>query len=266
MSQYIQIKTENATAQVVLARPDLHNAFNDTMIQELTQAFTQLSQEPTIRVIIIAAQGKSFCAGADLNWMQSMLNYSLEENMTDATHLANMLNTIATCPKPVIGRIHGAAFGGGVGLASVCDIVVATQSATFALTEVKLGLIPAVISPFLLKKIPVSAAQRYFLTAERFSAQEAYQIGLVSNVVADEAELDRAIDSLTKSLVQNAPQAISLSKQLIEDIRHCSLEEAIPITTRRIAERRISAEGQEGMTAFLEKRPPAWQTEAPHVS
>src|SRR5262249_23585954 len=163
------------------------NAFNDKMIEELTGTFTVLAQNPKVRVIILAAEGKSFCAGADLNWMQSMLNYSFEENVTDARALATMLRTIAECPKPVIGRIHGAAFGGGVGLTSVCDLSVALEKVTFSLSEVKLGLLPAVISPFVLNKIPVAQAQRYFLTAERFDAHEAHQIGLVSAVAADES-------------------------------------------------------------------------------
>lgn len=258
MAQFIQVHVENQVATVKLARPELHNAFNDQMIAELADAFSQLGQQSNVRAIILAAESKSFCAGADLNWMRSMLDYSLEENIADARKLAEMLRTIQECPKPVIGRIHGAAFGGGVGLTSVCDIAIAVESATFCLSEVKLGLLPAVISPFVLQKMPASQARRYFLTAERFSAKEALRTGLVSAVVADEAELDATIQSIITSIKQNGPEAVSLCKSLIFDVDGLPMDEAITLTTRRIAERRISAEGQEGMRAFLEKRPSQW--------
>lgn len=269
MPQLIRIEQEQQVASVILARPELHNAFNDQMIEELTQAFTQLGKDPAVRVIVLAAEGKSFCAGADLNWMKSMLAYSFDENVEDARRLAAMLRTIAECPKPVIGRIHGAAFGGGVGLTSVCDMAVATENVTFALTEVKLGLLPAVISPFVLRKMPVSQAYRYFLTAERFTAIEAARMGLISGVSATEQLLDEAIDDLVKHICQNGPDAVSLCKTLIREISTAdTLDNAIDIATRRIAERRISEEGQEGMRAFLEKRPAAWLTSesGAHVS
>ncbi len=268
MSSFIKIQQQNQVATVTLARPELHNAFNDDMITDLSQAFSRLGQDKSIRAIILAAEGKSFCAGADLNWMRSMLDYTFDENVADAKRLAEMLRTIAECPKPVIGRIHGAAFGGGVGLASVCDLTVALSSAIFCLSEVKLGLLPAVISPFVLQKMPISQAHRYFLTAERFSAQEASQMGFISVVVEDIQSMDAQIESWIKALCQNGPQAVSLCKKLIGEVAGRDLDEAIPLTTQRIAERRISAEGQEGMRAFLEKRPSQWIQSEPgaHVS
>lgn len=269
MSSFIQTEIQGAVATVTLNRPDLHNAFNEDMIKDLTQTFTTLGQKLEIRVIVLAAAGRSFCAGADLNWMKSMLNYTFEENVTDANALAKMLRAIDECPKPVIGRIHGAAFGGGVGLASVCDITVALEEVTFCLSEVKLGLLPAVISPFVLNKIPVSEARRYFLTAERFSAEEAHRIGLVSKVVSSEENLDSTVQTWIQALLQNGPEAVSLCKKLIREIStSSSREEAIQLATHLIAERRVSEEGQEGMRSFLEKRPSQWtQAESgAHVS
>ncbi len=268
MSQLIRIEVTYPTARVILARPELHNAFNDAMISDLDSAFQCLGQDPQVRAIILAAEGKSFCAGADLNWMKSMLDYTFDENVADAHRLATMLRTIAECPKPVIGRIHGPAFGGGVGLTSVCDMAVAVASASFCLSEVKLGLLPAVISPFVLAKMPVAQAHRYFLTAERFSAQEAHRIGLISAVVADEAELDSTIDGWVKAICQNGPEAVALCKTLIHEVSERDLDDAITLATHRIADRRISEEGQEGMRAFLEKRPSRWVAVEPgaHVS
>lgn len=258
MSMLIKTHIDKHVATVTLARAELHNAFNDTMIAELTNTFETLGQNTEVRVIVLAAEGKSFCAGADLNWMRSMLDYTFDENVEDAHRLAHMLRTINECPKPVIGRIHGATFGGGVGLTSVCDITVAMETATFCLSEVKLGLLPAVISPFVLQKIPASQARRYFITAERFSAFEAHRIGLVSLVAPTIQVMDEAIAQWVETLCQNGPEAVSLCKQLIREINNASVDDAVDLATRLIAERRISSEGQEGMTAFLEKRPSAW--------
>ncbi len=256
---FIQVTHRLPVAEVTLNRPELHNAFNDEMIRELTEIFLQLGQEKDIRAILLRAEGKSFCAGADLNWMQSMRQYTFEENCLDAEHLARMLKTVHDCPKPVIGRVHGAAFGGGVGLVSVCDLSIALESATFSLSEVKLGLLPAVISPFVLEKIPVSAAKRYFMTAERFSAHEAHRIGLVSTVITTVDMMDHIIAEWVEALCQNGPEAVSLCKPLIAGVAGQPIETAIPFTVNMIAERRVSDEGQEGMTAFLEKRDPAWK-------
>ncbi len=265
---FIQIEQNAHLATVTLARPELHNAFNDQMIAELAQAFQSLGENANIRAIILAAEGKSFCAGADLNWMKSMLAYSYDENIEDARKLAEMLRTIDECPKPVIGRIHGPAFGGGVGLASVCDLTVALESATFCLSEVKLGLLPAVISPFVLQKMPVAQARRYFITAERFSAAEAYRFGLVSAVESTVEAMDEQIQRWVGQFLQNGPEAVSLCKKLIREVSGVNKDAAITLATHRIAERRISEEGQEGMRAFLEKRPSQWiiAEQGAHVS
>lgn len=262
MGEFVRIDTVQrggaTVAHVVLNRPELHNAFNEVMIQELREAFTNLNRQAEVRVVVLRGEGKSFCAGADLNWMQKMVNYTFEENVQDAHALARMLKTIHDCNKPVIARVHGAAFGGGVGLLSACDMVVATEAATFCLSEVKLGLLPAVISPFVLKKIGPSAAHRYFLTAERFQASEALRLGLLSDVQPDIDALDASVDRLVDAIIQNGPEAVSYCKVLIEQVHHFDWERAVDITTKMIAERRASKEGQEGMRAFLEKRPPLW--------
>src|SRR5262245_10443912 len=180
MPEFVHDRVDNNVATVTIRRPDLHNAFNEIVIEELTRAFTQLARNSDVRVIILAGEGKSFCAGADINWMKRMVNYSVADNIADATTMARMLRAVRHCPRPVIARIHGAAFGGGVGLAAACDIAVALESATFCLSEVRLGIIPAVISPFVIEKIGPGHARRYALTAERFDAAEAHRIGLVN--------------------------------------------------------------------------------------
>lgn len=262
MGDFVQVsleyRTDGTIANVTLTRPDLHNAFNETMIEELRSAFVGFDKHSNVRAVVLSGEGKSFCAGADLNWMKKMVDYTFEQNVEDAHALSRMLSIIAHCPKPVIARIHGAAFGGGVGLIAACDIAVAVESATFCLSEVKLGLLPAVISPFVLKKIGQSNAQRYFMTAERFTAAEAQRIGLVSEVVSDTEALDSTIDGLLSALLANGPEAVSQCKVLIEQVFHTDWDRAVDITTKMIAERRISKEGQEGMKAFLEKRPPNW--------
>lgn len=255
---FIKTNVSNHTARITLNRPELHNAFNDEMIRELEATFADVGKSPDVRVVILQAEGKSFCAGADLNWMKRMIDYSFEENVVDALGLARMLKVIHDCPKPVIARVHGAAFGGGVGLIAACDFAVAIETATFALTEVKLGLLPAVISPFVLKKMPASAAQRYFLTAERFDAQEALRTGLIAGVVNTEEELDAWIQDRIKALKANGPEAVSTCKVLINDVLAFQWEAAMRLTSEMIAGRRISEEGQEGMKSFLEKRPPNW--------
>jgi methylglutaconyl-CoA hydratase len=256
--EFVHITNVDGVATVTIRRPELHNAFNETMIRELGDAFTLLGKYEDVRVIILASEGKSFCAGADLNWMKKMVDYTFDENVADAQALADMLKTIHDCPKPVIARVHGAAFGGGVGLIAACDMAVSVASAMFCLSEVKLGLLPAVISPFVLKKIGPSAAHRYFLTAERFTAAEAHRIGLVSEVYTSEGEVDEQIARMVESLKANGPEAVSNCKILISDVLKFDWDNAMTVSTQMIAERRISAEGQEGMKAFLEKRSPHW--------
>lgn len=248
-------------ATVTLNRPELHNAFNAAMIQELQNAFSHFGKTSPVRAVILKGEGKSFCAGADLNWMKAMVNYTFQQNVDDAHALAAMLKTIHDCPKPVIARVHGAAFGGGVGLIAACDMAFAVESAAICLSETKLGLLPAVISPFVLKKIGAANAHRYFLTAEKFTAAEGQRIGLISEVVFEEAALDEKIDKVVQALCANGPEAVSQSKVLIEQVCHFEWERAVDITTKMIADRRISKEGQEGMLAFLEKRQPAWIVE-----
>ncbi len=273
MGEFVRVSLEQlagegqtgvSIARVTLARPELHNAFNETMIEELREAFAGFGKHSDVRAVILSGEGKSFCAGADLNWMKKMVDYSFEQNVEDAHDLAAMLRTIYHCPKPVIARVHGAAFGGGVGLIAACDIAVSVENAAFCLSEVKLGLLPAVISPFVMKKIGQSAAQRYFLTAEKFEAAEALRIGLVSEVAPDVEALDDRIARIVEALAANGPEAVTQCKVLIEKIGNCDWDRAVDITTKMIADRRVSREGQEGMKAFLEKRPPYWmQPNAP---
>jgi methylglutaconyl-CoA hydratase len=262
MTDFIRVEITNGVARVTLTRSELHNAFNEVMIAELTEAFISFHKDPQVRVVVLAAEGKSFCAGADLNWMKKMVKYSFEQNVEDAQALAKMLRIIYYCGKPVIARVHGAAYGGGVGLIAACDMAVAVDSASFSLSEVKLGLLPAVISPFVLKKIGESAAHRYFLTAERFSAQEAHRIGLICETAPGEASMDSKIEQLVHALKANGPEAIAHCKVLIDKVAPFNWDCATDITTKMIAERRASGEGQEGMHSFLEKRSPAWLAES----
>lgn len=266
MTDFIKTVIEQGVGHVVLTRSELHNAFNDAMIGDLRSAFESMGSNPEVRVVVLSAEGKSFCAGADLNWMKRMVDYTFEENVADARALSDMLQAIHDCPKPVIAKVHGAAFGGGVGLVSACDMAVALESATFSLSEVKLGLLPAVISPFVLEKIGPGAARRYFLTAERFSASEAKRIGLLSEVVTTPQEMEQWVHSVAEALKANGPEAVSYCKRLIDEVSGLDWEKTVDITTRRIAERRSSTEGQEGMKSFLEKRSPAWLLQGPaHV-
>lgn len=245
-------------ATVTMNRPQKHNAFDDVVIAQLTAAFEALAQNPAVRVMVLAAEGKSFSAGADLSWMQRMAGYSYEENLRDANALAAMLKRLNTLPFPTIARVQGAAFGGAVGLVSCCDMAVATTRASFSLSEVKIGLIPATISPYVIAAIGQRASRRYFTTAERFSARRATELGLVSELV-EEGELDAAVSSLVAVLLANSPAAIRAAKQLVSDIENRIVSDAlIADTSERIAAIRVSEQGQEGLNAFLEKRPASW--------
>ena len=244
---------------VTLNRPERHNAFDEVMIAELTDVMRAMSSDPQVRVIVISSLGKSFCAGADLSWMKRAAAYDFTQNKRDAQALAEMLHDIAVCPKPVIARVQGAAYGGGVGLIAACDIAVASFEARFALTEVKLGLIPAVISPYVIAAIGERYARRYMLTAETFSTAEAYRIGLIHEMVADEAALDGAIGEWVEAILRNGPQALAEVKALIRAVADQPLSPGlIDATVERIARIRVSPEGQEGLAAFLEKRKPSW--------
>ena len=244
---------------VTLNRPERHNAFDDALIAELSDAIDRMAADPAVRVLVISSSGKSFCAGADLNWMKRAAGYSSEENLRDARALAGMLRRLAHCPKPTVARIQGPAYGGGVGLVACCDVAIATFDAEFSLTEVKLGLIPAVISPHVIAAIGERYARRYMLTAERFSAAEAYRIGLLHEMVTDEESLDEALGEIIDALLRNGPGAIAECKQLISAVAWKPLSDAVvEDTAQRITRLRASEEGREGMNAFLEKRKPNW--------
>jgi methylglutaconyl-CoA hydratase len=261
MPTYKNLLTEvdRGVGIVTLNRADRHNAFDDAAIVELIHAVAALESDPAVRLIVIGSVGKSFCAGADLNWMQRVAGYGPEENLRDARALAEMLRRIAQCPKPVIARVQGAAYGGGVGLIAACDIAIATFDAQFALTEVKLGIIPSAISPHVIAAVGERHARRYMLTAERFSASEAYRIGLVHEIVADDAALDEAIGDLVEALLMNGPAALAECKQLIGAVANRPLTaELVEDTAQRIARVRATPEAQEGMAAFLAKRKPNW--------
>lgn len=244
---------------VTLNRPERHNAFDDLMIGELAAAIGAMADDPAARVVVISSTGKSFCAGADLNWMQRAARFSLEENRRDAGELAEMLRRVAECPKPVIARVQGPAYGGGVGLVAACDMAVASFDVRFSLTEVKLGLIPAVISPHVIAAIGERYARRYMLTAEAFSAAEAYRIGLIHEMVSDDIALDEAVGEWVDVLLKNGPRALAECKRLIRAVAGQPLgQPLIDDTVDRIARVRVSPEGQEGLAAFLDKRKPGW--------
>lgn len=249
---------DRGVATVTLNRPEKHNAFDDAIIAELTACFKQLAGSGSVRVMILSANGKSFSAGADLGWMQRMATYTYEENLRDANALAEMLKTLYQLPFPTIARVQGAAFGGAVGLVSCCDMAIANSRASFCLSEVKIGLIPATISPYVISAMGARAARRYFVTAERFSGAEAERLGLVSQQVED-AELDSALEQLVNAILANSPAAVVAAKQLVLDVDQQPLTDAlIADTSQRIAAIRVSEEGQEGLNAFLEKRPASW--------
>jgi len=250
--------TPVGVALVWLNRPDVRNAFNETMIAELTHAFKTLDADNEVRAVVLAGRGPAFCAGADLNWMKEMAGYSFEENHADALGLARMLQALHTLRKPTVARVHGPAFAGGMGLVAACDIAVASLEATFCLSEVKLGLTPATISPYVIGAIGERAARRYFLTAERFDASEAYRIGLVQELVPADA-LDATVNQLLGHVISAGPHALAAAKDLIRSVaRHPLTEDMIADTATRIATIRASAEGKEGIRSFLERRQPSW--------
>ncbi|MEN3001222.1 MAG: enoyl-CoA hydratase/isomerase family protein [Armatimonadota bacterium] len=251
----LELRVTDYVAHVSLNRPEVHNAFHPDLIARLTETFEQLREREDVRVIVLRGEGASFCAGADLNWMSAMANYSYAQNLDDARALARMFEVIDHCPKPVIARVHGAAMGGGVGLVAVCDLAVATPEARFAFSEVKLGLIPAVIAPYVVRKIGYGHARALFLTGERFDAETALRVGLVHRVVPAE-QLDEAIQQIVANLLQNGPQAMAAAKMLLHATQTLPVDELRSLTIARIAELRVSPEGQEGIRAFLEKRKP----------
>jgi methylglutaconyl-CoA hydratase len=245
-------------------RPERHNAFDDALIAGLTEAFRSMEAEDGIRVVVLSGAGKSFSAGADLNWMRRMAGFSTDENRRDAMGLAALMRTIAHLRKPTIARVQGAALGGGVGLVACCDIAVATQDASFALSEVKLGLIPAVISPYVVAAMGERAARRYFLTGERFSASEAWRLGLLHEIAATEGEMDDTIGAIVDAILAAGPAAQREAKDLIRAVANRPLtSEVVQDTAERIAKIRSSPEGREGIAAFLEKRRASWIPKEP---
>ncbi|TMS59677.1 enoyl-CoA hydratase/isomerase family protein [Imbroritus primus] len=255
----LTVTTAGHIATVSLNRPEVRNAFNETLIAELTGAFRALGDSPQVRVIVLTGAGLAFCAGADLNWMRRMAGYAPDENRADALTLAQMMHTIWSCPRPVIARVQGDAYAGGVGLVAVADIVIAADTANFSISETRLGLIPATISPYVIRAMGEQAARRYCLSAERFSAAQAAHSGLVHEVVPA-AALDARVAELAATLAANSPEAMRACKQLIQDVAGVPIDtDLITDTANRIAEIRGSAEGREGISAFLEKRQPAWR-------
>ncbi len=249
---------EKGVATVTLNRPEKHNAFDDTLIAELTDIFKKVAADNAIRAMILRSNGKSFCAGADLNWMRRMAEYGYDDNLADANALANMLWELNNIPKPTIARVQGAAFGGAVGLIACCDIAIGSKMSKFCLSEVKLGLIPATISPYVIEAIGTRMARRYFMTAEVFSSRRARRIGLLSESVTEE-ELDRTINEIVDGILKNGPVAVATAKQLIFDVANRPINKTLTAeTSKTIANIRVSEEGQEGLQAFLQKRSPNW--------
>ena len=258
MSQTLQCETTDGVARLRLQRPELHNAFDAELIAGLTAALERLAADPAVRVVVLEAAGASFSAGADLNWMRAMADYSWDENRADAGKLAQMLWTLDQCPVPVIGRVHGDCYAGGMGLASVCDVLVASDNVTFCLSEARLGLLPATIAPYVVRAMGEQAARRWFTTAERFSAAQGQAMGFVHELCAPD-EIDARVAALVATLVANGPAAVRACKQLVRDVAGRPIDAALrDETARRIADIRASAEGREGVQSFLGKRAPNW--------
>lgn len=257
--QYTEVTIDpRGVASLVLNRPEVHNAFDDLMIAELITQLDTLAADNQVKVLVLKSNGKNFSAGADLNWMRSMAKKDYQQNLEDAAGLASLMHKLDTFPKPTLVLVQGAAFGGAVGLVACCDIALAEANASFCLSEVKIGLIPAVISPYVMRALGERQSRRYFLTAERFNATSAESLGLVHQVVTNDT-LENSAEPILQALLQNSPAAVSAAKQLLQHIYNKDISNAvIAHTTQAIAEIRVSAEGQEGLSAFLEKRKPNW--------
>ena len=253
----IKLEVRGHVAWVILNRPEIHNAFNDVMIAEITAAFFIICARQDIRVAILTGEGDTFCAGADLAWMREVLDYTYDENLSDSQRLADMMHVISICPLPTIARVNGPAIGGGCGFVAACDVAVASNKAFFSFAEVKLGIVPAVISPYVLRKIGDRYCREYFLTGEKFSAEKAHAAGLV-NRVAEETEIDSVVNIYIEKFLACGPNALERCKQLLLKIPSLSEPELSKYTSEMITELRISDEGQEGMKAFFEKRRPKW--------
>jgi methylglutaconyl-CoA hydratase len=253
----ISYTSKQKIAAITLNRPEIHNAFNEVMIAELTQVFRKISEDESVRVAVLTGSGKSFSAGADLNWMKKMIDYSYEQNLEDSLLLADLFYLMYSLPKPIIARVNGAAIGGGTGLVAACDIAIAAENAKFSLSEVKLGLVPACISPYVIRKVGEGKCREFFLTGERLTAQRALEAGLVNQVVPAE-ELDRAVQEKAAQLISSGPKALAMCKELLQKVLGMDFDNAKTYTADMIARMRIGDEGQEGMNAFLNKRKPKW--------
>ena len=254
----LQTTQQGSVLTLTLSRPEVRNAFNDEVIAEITQAFHDAASRAEVRAVVLAAVGPAFCAGADLNWMRRMADYTRAENLADAGLLAEMLRVMYACPKPTVARVQGDVFAGGMGLVAACDMAVSLDSATYCLSEVKLGLIPATISPYVIRAMGERAAHRYFLTAERFTAAEAHRIGFVHEVVAAD-QLDAKVDELVAALVNASPNAVRSCKRLVQEVAGRDIDAPLVArTVEGIADIRASSEGREGVQSFLQKRKPSW--------
>lgn len=253
----VKYEIDDRVARVTFNRPEIHNAFNATVITEMQQVFNEIEKDDSIRVVVLTGAGKSFCAGADLNWMRSVVNQSFEQNLAESNALAELFHSMYSCKRPIIGRINGAAIGGGTGFVAVSDIAIAARSAVFSFSEVKIGVVPACIGPYVIKKIGEGKTRELFITGERMNAERAHEVGLVNRVVNDD-QLDSEVDKLIKFILSSGPEAVAMAKKLIGEVPAMTPEQYKPYTAEMIARLRISDEGQEGMDAFLNKRKPKW--------
>lgn len=262
MSGTVQIARDGGVARVTLSRPEVRNAFNAELIADLHDTFMTLATEPpdALRAVVLAGEGAAFCAGADVAWMRASVALSVEDNQADARRMAEMLEAVDACPAPVVARVQGAALGGGMGLCAVADVTLAAATTVFGFTETKLGILPAVISPFVIARIGEGQARALFATGERFAVERALRIGLVHEVLADEAALDERVSAVVAELLSAGPTAARVAKAIVRDQRGLSTAERRSLTVSAIARQRVSPEGQEGLAAFLEKRPPTWRT------
>ena len=257
-STYLTVEATGPVATITLTQPEVRNAFSDEVIAEIPAAFTEVGARPDVRVVVLAAEGPAFCAGANLNWMRRMADYTREENLIDAGKLAQMLRVIYECPKPTIARVQGDVYAGGMGLVAACDMAVSVDTAGYCLSEVKLGLIPATISPYVIRAMGARAAHRYFLTAERFDAAEALRTGFVHAVVAPD-QLDAKVDELARAITAASPDAVRACKKLVQDVAERDINaQLIAATVEGIADIRASEQGREGVQSFLQKRKPGW--------
>lgn len=253
----IKFNKDSGIGRVTFNRPEIHNAFNGSVITEMSHLFSQIENDDDIRMIVLTGEGKSFCAGADLNWMREVIRQSFDENLAESNALANLFHQIYSFKRPVIGRINGAAIGGGTGFVAVCDITIAARSAKFSFSEVKIGVVPACIGPYVIKKMGEGKARELFITGERMNAERAFQVGLINKVVDDD-QLDYEVNQLIESILTSGPEAVAMAKKLVSEVPGMTAAQFKPFTADMIAHLRVSGEGQEGMAAFLEKRKPDW--------